>query len=153
MVCKDKTYRMIHLDFEKYILKYLQKMPENSTLASYSFLMKFTIYHNSRCRISRQVYDYLSSLEHEIQVIEYLKTPLTEKEISILLQKLHIKPVELVRKNEILYKQNFKGKNFSDVEWIKILTENPSLIERPVVVSGHKAIICRPPEKITDLIK
>ncbi len=115
--------------------------------------MKLTFYHNSRCRISRQVYDYLKTQGHELQIIEYLKTPLTEKEISILLQKLNIKPIELIRKNEALFKEKFKGKNFSDYEWIKIIAENPSLIERPIVASGHKALICRPPELINDFIK
>lgn len=115
--------------------------------------MKLTIYHNSRCRISRQVHDFIQSNGHELQVVEYLKNPLSEKDISVLLQKLNMKPLDLIRKNEALFKEKFKGKNFSDVEWIKILAENPSLIERPVVVGGHKAIICRPPEKISELIK
>ena len=50
------------------------------------------------------------------------------------------------------YSDNFKGKNFTDDEWIRIMTENPKLIERPIVVKGNKAIIGRPPEKVLDLL-
>lgn len=115
--------------------------------------MTFTIYHNSRCRISRQVLEVLQSAGHETKIIEYLKNPLNEKELTTLLQKLNIKPEELIRRNEELFKKNFKGKNFTDSEWVRILVENPVLIERPIVVKGHKAIVCRPPEKINELIK
>jgi arsenate reductase (glutaredoxin) len=115
--------------------------------------MTFTIYHNSRCRISRQVLKVLQSVEQEVNVIEYLKNPLNEKELTTLLQKLNIKPEELIRRNEDLFKKKFKDKKFTDSEWVRILVENPVLIERPIVVKGHKAIVCRPPEKINEFIK
>ena len=95
----------------------------------------------------------LKSAGHNVDIVEYLKNPLKEEELTVLLQKLNIKPEELIRRNEALYKKNFRDKNFTEKEWIKILKENPVLIERPIVVKGHKAIVCRPPERIYDFIK
>jgi arsenate reductase len=57
-----------------------------------------------------------------------------------------------VRKGEVLFKEKYKNKNFSEAEWIQILAENPILIERPIIVKGEKAIIGRPPEKVLELI-
>lgn len=115
--------------------------------------MVFSIYHNSRCRISRQVLNVLQASGHQIEIIEYLKNPLNDKELKLLLQKLNIGPEELIRKNETLFKQKFKNKQFTENEWVRIIVENPVLIERPIVLKGHKAIICRPPEIINDFIK
>lgn len=62
------------------------------------------------------------------------------------------KPLEIIRKGEDIYKSNFKGKNFSDDEWIKIMVENPKLIERPIVVKGDKVILGRPPENVKEIL-
>ena len=111
------------------------------------------IYHNSRCSKSRGACDILSDKGIQTEIVEYLKTPPTEAEISDLLIKLEMKASELVRKGEELYKDKFSKKNYSEAEWLRILAENPILIERPIVVMGDKAVIGRPPEKILQLIE
>jgi arsenate reductase (glutaredoxin) len=111
------------------------------------------IYHNARCSKSRGACDILSGSGVEAEVIEYLKTPLTESEIADLLTKLNMKASDLVRKNEVIYKSEYAGKYYSEDEWISILARNPILIERPIIVKGDKAVIGRPPERITEFLK
>ncbi len=110
-----------------------------------------TIYHNPRCKKSRAGLQYLQSKTNDIQVIEYLKQPLTAEELKKLLMLLNKKPQEMIRTQEAVYKQNFKGKNFTDEEWIKIMVENPKLIKRPIVVKGNRAVWGDPPEEIDAL--
>jgi len=100
----------------------------------------FTIYHNPRCKKSRAGLHYLQSKTNDIQVVEYLKNGISEQELTTLLMKLNKKPQEMIRTQEAIYKQNFKGKNFTEGEWVKIMVENPKLIKRPIVVSGNKAV-------------
>lgn len=112
-----------------------------------------TIYHNSRCSKSRGACDILKEKGVDAEVIEYLKTPPTESEIVEILKKLDMKAFEIVRKGEEVFKSNFAGKEYSEAEWIKILAENPILIERPIIVKGNKAVIGRPTENILELLK
>jgi arsenate reductase (glutaredoxin) len=108
----------------------------------------FTIYHNPRCKKSRAGLQHLQSKTNDIEVVEYLKNPIDEAELKVLLMKLNKKPQEMIRTQEAVYKQNFKGKDFNDDEWVKIMVENPKLIKRPIVVSGNKAVWGDPPEEI-----
>lgn len=110
------------------------------------------IYHNPRCSKSREVLEILKSKNCQIEIIEYLKNPPSFDEIKDLLIRLHLKPIDIIRQNEDVFKTNFKNKNFSDEEWIMIIIENPILIERPIVVRKNKAIICRPPENVLTLL-
>lgn len=109
------------------------------------------IYHNTRCSKSREALTLIENSGCKVTVVEYLKTPPTFAEIKDLLVRLNLKPQQIIRTNETLFKENFKNKNFSDEEWIKILSENPILIERPIIVKGSKAIIGRPPQLVLDL--
>lgn len=113
----------------------------------------YQIYHNPRCRISRAVLGELEKQNLKAEVIEYLKQIPSIEELKRLLSKLHFKPADIVRKEEKIYKKKFKGKNFSDEEWISILREYPILIERPIVVRNNKAVICRPQERVNEIIK
>ena len=110
-----------------------------------------TIYHNPRCKKSRAGLQYLQSKTDEFQIVEYLKNPLTEEELKKLLMLLNKKPQEMVRTQEAVYKQQFKGKNFTDDELVKIMVENPKLIKRPIVVKGNKAVWGDPAEEIDKL--
>jgi arsenate reductase len=112
----------------------------------------FTIYHNPRCSKSRQTLELLKSHGIEPKVIEYLKTPPTAKELKAIVAKLGVKPEELVRKGEDVYKQKFAGKTLTDTQWIEALAANPILIERPIVVAGDQAVIGRPPENVLKLV-
>jgi arsenate reductase len=111
-----------------------------------------TIYHNTRCSKSRDVCSILEKKKVKTEIVEYLKTPPTQKEIKALLKMLGMKASELVRKGEPLFKEQFEGKKISEAEWLKILSKNPILIERPIIVKGNKAIIGRPPEKVLEFI-
>jgi len=111
----------------------------------------FTIYHNPRCSKSRAGLAYLESKEVEFQVVDYIKNPLSKKELKELLMKMNLKPIEIIRTQEDLYKSDLKGKKFTDDEWIRILIENPKLMQRPIVAKKHKAVLAQPPEKIGEL--
>ena len=110
------------------------------------------IYHNPRCTKSRQTLQLIENAGKDVQVIEYLKTPPTADELKSLLNLLGMKPEQLLRKNEAVFKEQFKGKSFSDDEWINIMIEHPKLIERPIVVQGDKAVLGRPPENVNALL-
>ena len=110
------------------------------------------IYQNSRCGKSRTAMQILQEKEIEFEVIEYLKTPLNQNQIKALLKKLGIKAMDLIRKNEELYKTNFKDLQLSEKDWIKVLAENPILIERPIIENDERAIIARPPELVEEFI-
>jgi arsenate reductase len=86
------------------------------------------------------------------RVVEYLKTPFTPLELRILLAKLNLKPLEIIRKKEALFREKFCQLNLNDDEWIQLLSENPILIERPIGVKGNKAVVGRPPEALLELI-
>lgn len=111
------------------------------------------IYHNNRCSKSREACSVLSEKGLSFETIEYLKTPPTEKKIKELLKKLGMKCEDIVRKGEPLYKEKFANKKLSEKEWINVLSNNPILIERPIIVKGDKAVIGRPIEKLSDLLK
>lgn len=108
----------------------------------------YQIYHNPRCKISRAVLNELLKKNPDTEIIEYLKSIPSVEELKILLAKLHLKPIDIIRKNEKIFKEKFKKKNFTDEEWIIIMREYPILIERPIVVRENKAIICRPPDRV-----
>ena len=110
------------------------------------------IYHNPRCRKSRETLQLIQESGKEPEIIEYLKTPPSETELKTLISLLGKKPEEIIRKGEAIFKENYKGKNYSDKEWIKILVQNPKLIERPIVVEGKKAVLGRPPENVKTLL-
>jgi len=110
------------------------------------------IYHNPRCTKSRQTLALLQENGVELEVVEYLKDLFTTENLSELIGFLGIEPLALVRKNESVWKEQFKGKELSDKEVIKAMVENPKLIERPIVVSSNQAIIGRPPENVLNLI-
>jgi arsenate reductase len=89
----------------------------------------------------------------EPQVVEYLKTPPTAAELKAIVAKLGIKPEQLVRKGEDEYKAHYAGKTLTDAQWLDALAKHPILIERPIVVSGARAVIGRPPENVNALLK
>ena len=111
------------------------------------------VYHNNRCSKSRGACDILKANGIDAEIIEYLKTPPAENEIRDILVKLGMKASDIVRRGEEIYKNKFAGNKYTESEWIKILSENPILIERPIIVNGDKAVIGRPLEKINEIFK
>ena len=111
-----------------------------------------TIYHNPKCRKSREGLQYLQDKGMEYTVVEYLRNPLTREQLKDLLMKLNMRPEQIVRTQEDEFKEKLKGKHFTDEEWITILLENPKLIQRPIVVKNHKAVLGQPVEEIDRLM-
>ena len=113
--------------------------------------MTIKIYHNASCSKSRKALALVESKTSEFEVIEYLKNPLTFKEIKLLLSKLNIKPLELIRIQESIWKEEYNRKEMNDDEIINTIVNHPKLMERPIVITNKKAIIGRPPENVLDL--
>jgi arsenate reductase (glutaredoxin) len=95
---------------------------------------------------------YLQDKGLEVEIIEYLKNPLSIVELSDIFAKLDRKPSEMIRKQEAIFKADFKGKNFTEDEWIRIIAENPKLLNRPIIVRGNKAVWGDPVENIEGVL-
>ncbi|WP_282081469.1 arsenate reductase (glutaredoxin) [Aquimarina algiphila] len=111
-----------------------------------------TIYHNPRCRKSRETLAILEEKTEDITIVKYLETPPSVEELTEIIKFLNISPIDLVRKNETVWKENYKGKEITNTELISVLSKYPILIERPIVVKDNKAIIGRPPQKVVDIL-
>lgn len=112
--------------------------------------MKF--YHNPRCGKSREALKLLQERGVEPEIVEYLKNIPTHAEIEDVLKKLNMKAEDLLRKNEKVYKEMYKGKDLSDSKWIDAMIAEPKLIERPIFIKEDKAVVGRPPEKVLELL-
>jgi arsenate reductase len=109
-----------------------------------------TIYHNPRCSKSRQTLALIEENNQEICIVEYLKTPLDKATITSLLSQLNISAIQMMRVKETEFKeQNLT--NASEEQLIIAMVNTPKLIERPIVATGAKAIIGRPPENVLTL--
>jgi arsenate reductase (glutaredoxin) len=115
--------------------------------------MTVTIYHNPRCSKSRQTLALLEEQGVKPEVVEYLKTPPSVAELKRILKKLGLKAHDIVRKGEAAYAElGLKDREVTDDELLALMVENPILIERPIVVSGDKAAIGRPPEAVLKIL-
>ena len=85
-------------------------------------------------------------------IVNYLENPPSVQELKNLLQMLELKPLELMRTNEEVFKEKVKGKNLADEELIVAMHENPILIQRPIIIKGNKAVIARSEEAIGNII-
>lgn len=111
-----------------------------------------TIYHNPRCGKSRECLAFVENSNQKFKVIKYLETPFTFAELKAIIDLLQIKPIELVRTKEVVWKEKFKGNTLSDSAIIQAMIDFPILIERPIAVKGNKAVIARPLEKVNELL-
>ena len=110
------------------------------------------IYHNTRCSKSRLGVKTLEESGKEFEIVKYLENIPTQTELKDIIKKLGIAPIDLVRKNEAVWKTHYKGQSLSDDEIIDAMVNNPKLIERPIVINGEKAVVGRPTECILDII-
>ena len=110
------------------------------------------IYHNNRCRKSREGLQTVQASEQPYEVIDYISNPLNAKELKELITILGIAAIDLIRKNEAIWKSDFKGKELSDQELIEAMAAHPKLIERPIVIHNNKGVIGRPNERILDIL-
>lgn len=111
------------------------------------------IYHNPKCITSQKVLKAIRSRGIQPRIIEYLKTPPSRQELDKILKMAGLEPKAIARKKEKLYSgMNLDKKDLSRSEWLNLFTKNPSLIERPIVVRGRKAVLARPPEKVQEIL-
>ena len=110
------------------------------------------IYHNPRCRKSRETLSLIKENNYEVIVVEYLKNPLTKKEIKHLIKLLNIAAYQLIRIEEKLFKEKYKNHNLSEQDCIDLLCKHPILLQRPIVVKDNAAVIGRPPINVLDLL-
>ena len=115
--------------------------------------MSVTIYHNPRCSKSRQTLALLEEKGVAPDIVEYLKTPPSAAELKAILKKLGLKPQKIVRTTDARYAElGLKERAVSEDDLIALMAKNPILIERPIVVSGNKAAIGRPPETVLAIL-
>jgi arsenate reductase len=116
-------------------------------------MSKVEIYHNPRCSKSRKTLELLKDKGLEPEVIEYLKTPPAAKTLEKLLDQLGMTPIELMRTRESIFKElKLGGGDVSDEQLVGAMVAHPVLIERPIVVSGGKARLGRPPEQVLEIL-
>lgn len=110
------------------------------------------VLHNPQCSKSNCALDYLKTRQLAFEVRDYQNNPLDKEELKVLCEQLGLKPEDIVRKTEPVYKEHFVQKHYSDDEWLDILARNPILIQRPIIIHEGKAVIARPAENIDELL-
>ena len=113
----------------------------------------YKIYHNPRCKKSRAGLQYMEDKGVDLEIIQYLKHPISIEELTDIFVKLNKKPSEMIRKQEAIFKSDFKGKSFNEDEWIRIIVQHPKLLNRPIVVGKHKAIWGDPADNLDEFFK
>lgn len=111
------------------------------------------VLHNNACTKSRAILEHLDENNVHFEIIDFIENPLSEIELKTVVKKLNSDVQDLVRKNDPLYREKFCDKEYSEEEWIKILVENPSLIQRPILIKGSVAMIGRPIENVRFFIE
>lgn len=109
-------------------------------------------YHNPRCSKSREALRILEEEGETLEIIKYLENPPSFQELKQVIELLEINPIDLVRTQENIWKENYKGLDLTDEEVINAMIENPKLIARPIAIKGTQAVIGRPPERVLDLL-
>jgi polyphosphate kinase len=110
------------------------------------------IYHYPRCAHCRAGLEYLEKKGFDLEIRKYLSDGITEEELRQIIEKTGLKPLDLVRIQEPLYKSDYKNNILSDEDWIAVLIRNPQLLRRPIVVNGEKAVIAFPPEEVEKIL-
>lgn len=111
-----------------------------------------TLYHNPSCSKSREALALLQESGVQPRVVDYLKTPPGEAELTAIVAKLGIAPLDLIRKGEPVFQEKYSGRSLSDAEWIAAMATDPILIERPIAIRGSRAVLGRPPANIKRLL-
>jgi len=110
------------------------------------------IYHNNRCRKSREGLQIVQESGIDFEIVDYISNPLTATELKEVIAILNIAPIDLIRKNESVWKSDFKGKKLSDQQLIDAMAAHPKLIERPIIIHNNKGVIGRPKERILEVL-
>ncbi|MET3035772.1 ArsC/Spx/MgsR family protein [Chryseobacterium sp. NRRL B-14859] len=115
--------------------------------------MLVKVLHNGNCSKSNAVLEYLDENGVPFEIINIIEDPLSVLEIKTVLKKLNQSVFHIIRKTDKLYTEKFADKNLSEEEWIEVLSENPSLIQRPILVKGSVAMLGRPIENVKFFIE
>ncbi|MCS3531097.1 ArsC/Spx/MgsR family protein [Chryseobacterium sp. JUb7] len=115
--------------------------------------MVVKVLHNGNCSKSNAVLEYLDENGVAFEIINIVEDPLSILELKTVLKKLNQSVFHIIRKTEKLYQEKFTDKNYSEDEWLKILSENPSLIQRPILIKGSVAMLGRPIENVKYFIE
>jgi polyphosphate kinase len=143
------------------LLNHYNRLNQDTTYRAqedfYNFIKKkhqivLKIYYNPRCARSRETLKYLESKNYELEIRKYITEGLTEKEVGELAEKTGKKPFELVRTQDKIYQDKYKGKTLSHEQWISLLAENPQMMQRPLVVNGNRAVLAIPPETVESIM-
>jgi len=113
----------------------------------------YTILHNSRCGKSRDAVNFLEESGIDFKIREYLKEELTFDELKSIINDLKVSPLDIIRTNELIWKENYKNNHYSDDELIQIMVENPKLIQRPIVLKDGEGVVGRPLEMVANFVK
>ena len=111
------------------------------------------IYHNPRCAKSREGLAVLQESGKPFEEVLYMKNAPSVGELKQMLSALKKPAIDLIRKNETIWRSEYKNKKLTEDELVGLMHKHPNLIERPVVMEGNKAVIGRPAEKIVEFLK
>jgi arsenate reductase len=115
--------------------------------------MSITIYHNPKCATSRKVLGFIKQAGFDPNIIEYLKDPPSKTKLTELARAAGLKPRAMLRKKEKLYKElGLDQPDTTDTKALEAMLAHPILIERPIVVVDKAAMLCRPPERVYDIL-
>ena len=116
--------------------------------------MTAMIFHNPKCGTSRNTLAIMQASGETLDVVEYLKTPPSREYLVELLALMHITPRELIRSKENIYTElNLDNPVLSDAQLIDAMIAHPILINRPIVVTNKGAALCRPSERVFELLE
>src|SRR5690606_19571050 len=107
---------------------------------------------NPRCARSREALKYLEAKNYELEIRKYITEGITEKEVGELIEKTGLQPLELVRTQDKIYREKYKGKTLTHGQWARVLAENPGMLQRPLVVNGNRAVLAIPPETVESIM-
>ena len=110
------------------------------------------IYHNPRCSKSREALAIIYENNYEVEIVDYLKNPPNKEEIKKIIQLLNISAVDLIRKEEKIFKDGYKNKNLNEEECVELLCMHPIIIQRPIIIKDNSAVLGRPPINVLDLL-
>ncbi|CAD7797163.1 Regulatory protein Spx [Chryseobacterium aquaeductus] len=115
--------------------------------------MLVKVLHNGNCSKSNAVLEYLDENGVPFEIINMIEDPLSVLELKTVLKKLNENVSHIIRKEEKLFLEKYAGKDLSEDEWLQILSENPSLIQRPILIKGSVAMLGRPVENVKFFIE
>lgn len=115
--------------------------------------MLVKVLHNGNCSKSNAVLEYLDENGIQFEIINIVEDPLSVLELKTVLKKLNQSVFHIIRKEEKLYLEKFASQNYSEEEWLQILSETPSLIQRPILIKGSVAMLGRPLENVKFFIE